>query len=170
MFTALRIRNVLQRPHSLMVLTRIFLASETCSFSILVDSFDVSLLTIEEGFDKMLRQHRRHANSHLPHFAISPPTFEPFVDPLFEGVDFYTSLTRAGFKDLCQYFFCSTRNPVEKVFRKSKTGKSNVHEIVLVGVYTHIPRIVTLVSNFLEPNKSANPDEAIAYGAAIQAV
>jgi len=66
----------------------------------------------------------------------------------------------------------STLDPVEKVLRDSKIDKSNVHEIVLVGSSTCIPRIVKLVSDFFngkEPNKSINPDEAVAYGAAVQA-
>ena len=68
--------------------------------------------------------------------------------------------------------FRSTLEPVEKVLRDSKIDKSNVHEIVLVGGSTRIPRIMKLVSDFFngkEPNKSINPDEAVAYGAAVQA-
>lgn len=68
--------------------------------------------------------------------------------------------------------FRSTLEPVEKVLRDSKIDKGNVHEIVLVGGSTRIPRIVKLVSDFFngkEPNKSINPDEAVAYGAAVQA-
>ena len=94
------------------------------------------------------------------------------IDSLFEGIDFYTSLTRARFEELCQDLFRGTLEPVEKVLRDSKIDKSNVHEIVLVGGSTRIPRIVKLVSDFFngkEPNKSINPDEAVAYGAAVQA-
>lgn len=94
------------------------------------------------------------------------------IDSLYEGVDFYTSLTRARFEELCQDLFRGTLEPVEKVLRDSKIDKSNVHEIVLVGGSTRIPRIVKLVSDFFngkEPNKSINPDEAVAYGAAVQA-
>ncbi|KAH0827101.1 heat shock protein HSS1 [Lanmaoa asiatica] len=94
------------------------------------------------------------------------------IDSLFEGIDFYTSLTRARFEELCQDLFRSTLEPVEKVLRDSKIDKGNVHEIVLVGGSTRIPRIVKLVSDFFngkEPNKSINPDEAVAYGAAVQA-
>ncbi|KAJ6520927.1 heat shock protein 70 family [Mycena vulgaris] len=85
------------------------------------------------------------------------------IDSLFEGIDFCTSLTRARFEELCQDLFWSTLEPVEKVLRDSKIDKANVHEIVLVG---GIPRIVKLVSDFFngkEPNKSINPDKAIAY-------
>ena len=94
------------------------------------------------------------------------------IDSLFEGIDFYTSLTRARFEELCQDLFRSTLEPVEKVLRDSKIDKNNVNEIVLVGGSTRIPRIVKLVSDFFngkEPNKSINPDEAVAYGAAVQA-
>ena len=94
------------------------------------------------------------------------------IDSLFEGIDFYTSLTRARFEELCQDLFKSTLDPVEKVLRDSKIDKSNVHEIVLIGGSTRIPRIVKLVSDFFngkEPNKMANPDEAVACGAAVQA-
>ncbi len=93
------------------------------------------------------------------------------IDSLFDGIDFYTSLTRARFEELCQDLFRSTLEPVEKVLRDSKIDKSNVHEIVLVGGSTRIPKIVKLVSDFFngkEPNKSINPDEAVAYGAAVQ--
>ncbi|KAF7799882.1 hypothetical protein EIP86_011124 [Pleurotus ostreatoroseus] len=94
------------------------------------------------------------------------------IDSLFEGINFYTSLTRARFEELCQDLFRSTLEPVEKVLRDSKIDKGNVHEIVLVGGSTRIPRIVELVSDFFngkEPMNSINPDEAVAYGAAVQA-
>ncbi|KAG9076497.1 70-kilodalton heat shock protein [Ceratobasidium sp. UAMH 11750] len=94
------------------------------------------------------------------------------IDSLFEGIDFYTSLTRARFEQLCQDLFCATLEPVEKVLRDSRIDKSNVQDIVLIGGSTRIPRIVKLVSDFFdgkEPNRSINPDEAVAYGAAVQA-
>ncbi|KAI0221095.1 Hsp70 chaperone [Massospora cicadina] len=94
------------------------------------------------------------------------------IDSLFEGIDFYTSLTRARFEELCQDLFRSTLDPVEKVLRDSKIDKSSVDEIVLVGGSTRIPKVQKLVSDFFngkEPNKSINPDEAVAYGAAVQA-
>jgi len=94
------------------------------------------------------------------------------IDSLFEGIDFYTSLTRARFEELNQDLFRSTMEPVEKVLRDSKIDKSSVHEIVLVGGSTRIPKIQKMVSEFFngkEPNKSINPDEAVAYGAAVQA-
>ena len=94
------------------------------------------------------------------------------IDSLFESIDFCTSLTRARFEELCQDLFRSTLEPVEKVLRDSKIDKSNVHEIVLVGGSTRIPCIVKLVSDFFngkELNKTINPDEAVVYGAAVQA-
>ncbi|KAK9353034.1 heat shock protein 70 family [Lipomyces doorenjongii] len=94
------------------------------------------------------------------------------IDSLYEGIDFYTSITRARFEELCQDLFRSTVEPVEKVLRDSKIDKSSVDEIVLVGGSTRIPKIQKLVSDFFngkEPNKSINPDEAVAYGAAVQA-
>ncbi|KAJ7652284.1 Hsp70 protein-domain-containing protein [Mycena rosella] len=94
------------------------------------------------------------------------------IDSLFEGINFHTSLTRTRFEELCGDLFRSTLEPIEKVLRDSKIDKSNVNEIVLVGGSTRIPRIITLVSDFFngkEPNKSINPDEAVACGAAVQA-
>ncbi|KAF8548244.1 heat shock protein 70 [Imleria badia] len=94
------------------------------------------------------------------------------IDSLFEGIDFYTLLTRDDFEELCQDLFRSTLEPVEKVLRDSKMDKGDVHEIILVGGSTRIPRIMKLVSDFFngkELNKSINPDEAVAYGAAVQA-
>jgi len=94
------------------------------------------------------------------------------IDSLYEGIDFYTSITRARFEELCQDLFRSTIEPVEKVLRDSKIDKAQVHEIVLVGGSTRIPKVQKLVSDFFngkEPNRSINPDEAVAYGAAVQA-
>ena len=94
------------------------------------------------------------------------------IDSLYEGIDFYTSITRARFEELCQDLFRSTMEPVERTLRDAKIDKSSVHEIVLVGGSTRIPKIQKMVSDFFngkEPNKSINPDEAVAYGAAVQA-
>ena len=94
------------------------------------------------------------------------------IDSLFEGVDFYTSITRARFEELCADLFRGTLDPVEKCIRDAKIDKNTVHEIVLVGGSTRIPKVQKLVSDFFngkEPNKSINPDEAVAYGAAVQA-
>ncbi|KAG8955962.1 70-kilodalton heat shock protein [Tulasnella sp. 424] len=94
------------------------------------------------------------------------------IDSLYDGIDFYTSITRARFEELCQDLFCSTLDPVEKVLRDSKIDKSAVNDIVLVGGSTRIPRIIKLVSDFFngkEPNRSINPEEAVACGAAVEA-
>jgi heat shock protein 1/8 len=95
------------------------------------------------------------------------------IDCLFECIDFCAFLTRDRFEELCQDLFRSTLEPVEKVPRDSRIDKTDVHEVVLVGGSTRIPRIIKLVSDFFggkELNKSVNPDEAVAYGAAVQAV
>ncbi|KAI8332285.1 70 kDa heat shock protein 3 [Chlamydoabsidia padenii] len=94
------------------------------------------------------------------------------IDSLFEGIDYYTSLTRARFEELNQDLFRSTMEPVEKVLRDAKIDKGSVHEVVMVGGSTRIPKIQKMVSDFFngkEPNRSINPDEAVAYGAAVQA-
>jgi L1 cell adhesion molecule like protein len=94
------------------------------------------------------------------------------IDSLFDGVDFYSSITRARFEDLCADLFRGTIEPVEKVIRDAKTDKSSVHEVVLVGGSTRIPKIQELIANYFngkEPCRSINPDEAVAYGAAVQA-
>jgi len=94
------------------------------------------------------------------------------IDSLFEGIDFYTSVTRARFEELCSDLFKGTLEPVEKAMRDAKLDKSSIHDLVLVGGSTRIPKIQKLLQDFFngkELNKSINPDEAIAYGAAVQA-
>jgi len=94
------------------------------------------------------------------------------IDSLAEGVDFYTNITRARFEELCIDLFRGCLEPVEKVLRDAKLSKSAVHDIVLVGGSTRIPKVQQLLQDFFngkELNKSINPDEAVAYGAAVQA-
>eukprot|EP00992_Anisonema_acinus_P002296 TRINITY_DN10611_c1_g1_i6.p1 TRINITY_DN10611_c1_g1~~TRINITY_DN10611_c1_g1_i6.p1 ORF type:complete len:671 (+),score=215.65 TRINITY_DN10611_c1_g1_i6:53-2014(+) len=94
------------------------------------------------------------------------------IDSLYEGIDFYTSITRARFEELCGDLFRSCMGPVEKVMTDAKLDKQSVHEVVLVGGSTRIPKVQQLVSDFFggkDLNKSINPDEAVAYGAAVQA-
>jgi len=94
------------------------------------------------------------------------------IDSLHEGVDFYTSITRARFEELCADLFRGTLEPVEKALRDAKMDKAQVQEIVLVGGSTRIPKVQKLLQDFFngkELNKSINPDEAVAYGAAVQA-
>jgi len=174
-------------------------------------TFDVSLLTIEEGifevkstagdthlggedFDNRLVNHfsnefkRKHkkdlsanaralrrlrtACERAKRTLSSSAQTSIEIDSLFEGIDFYTSITRARFEELCQDLFRGTMEPVERTLRDAKIDKSSVHEIVLVGGSTRIPKVQKLVSDFFngkEPCKSINPDEAVAYGAAVQA-
>lgn len=94
------------------------------------------------------------------------------IDSLFEGVDFFSSVTRARFEELCMDLFRGTMEPVEKVLRDSKMSKNQVNDVVLVGGSTRIPKVQQLLSDFFngkEPSRSINPDEAVAYGAAVQA-
>ncbi|RAL62223.1 hypothetical protein DID88_004794 [Monilinia fructigena] len=174
-------------------------------------TFDVSLLTIEEGifevkstagdthlggedFDNRLvnhfvsefkRKHKKDLSSNAralrrlrtaceraKRTLSSSAQTSIEIDSLFEGIDFYTSITRARFEELCQDLFRSTTTPVDRVLADAKIDKSRVHEIVLVGGSTRIPRIQKLITDYFngkEPNKSINPDEAVAYGAAVQA-
>jgi L1 cell adhesion molecule like protein len=94
------------------------------------------------------------------------------IDSLYEGVDFNSVITRARFEDLNMDYFRKCMEPVEKVLRDSKLSKSQVHELVLVGGSTRIPKVQELLTEFFngkELNKSINPDEAVAYGATVQA-
>lgn len=94
------------------------------------------------------------------------------VDSLFDGSDFMTKITRAKFEELCIDLFRSTIDPVDRVLRDSKMSKSSIHEIVLVGGSTRIPKVCTLLMEYFngkDLNRSINPDEAVAYGAAVQA-
>lgn len=94
------------------------------------------------------------------------------IDSLYDGQDFYTTITRSRFEELCSNLFRSTMIPVEKAIQDAKLGKKDISEIVLVGGSTRIPRIQKLLSEYFdgkELNKSINPDEAVAYGAAVQA-
>ena len=94
------------------------------------------------------------------------------IDSLFDGIDFYSTITRARFEELCADLFRSTLDPVERSLRDARLDKSKINEIVLVGGSTRIPKIQKLLKDFFngkELNKSINPEEAVAYGAAIQA-
>lgn len=94
------------------------------------------------------------------------------IDALVEGIDFNTTLTRARFEELCNDLFTKCMDPVTSVLRDSKTSKNDVNDIVLVGGSTRIPKVQKLLQDFFngkELSKSINPDEAVAYGATIQA-
>ncbi|XP_034950641.1 major heat shock 70 kDa protein Ba-like [Chelonus insularis] len=94
------------------------------------------------------------------------------IDALFEGIDFYTKVSRARFEELCSDLFRSTLQPVEKALADAKLDKRAIHDVVLVGGSTRIPKIQSMLQNFFcgkQLNLSINPDEAVAYGAAVQA-
>uniref|UniRef100_A0A8C9D6R8 Heat shock cognate 71 kDa protein n=1 Tax=Panthera leo TaxID=9689 RepID=A0A8C9D6R8_PANLE len=94
------------------------------------------------------------------------------VDSLYEGMDFYTSITRAWFEELNADLFRGILDPVEKALQDAKFDKSQIHDIVLMGGSASIPKIQKLLQDFFngkELNKSISPDEAVAYGAAVQA-
>lgn len=94
------------------------------------------------------------------------------IDALFEGVDFYTKISRARFEELCSDLFRGTLQPVQKALADAKMDKGQIHDVVLVGGSTRIPKVQSLLQNFFcgkSLNLSINPDEAVAYGAAVQA-
>lgn len=94
------------------------------------------------------------------------------VESLFEGEDFTETLTRAKFEELNMDLFRSTMKPVQKVLEDADMQKKDIDEIVLVGGSTRIPKVQQLVKDFFngkEPSRGINPDEAVAYGAAVQA-
>jgi len=94
------------------------------------------------------------------------------IESLFEGIDFFTTITRAKFEELCIDLFRECVKPVEDVLKESKLDKSRIHEIVLVGGSTRIPKVQQILQDLFNGKdlcKSINPDEAVAYGAAVQA-
>jgi len=94
------------------------------------------------------------------------------IDSLFEGIDYTVSLSRARFEELNMDYFRNSMGPVEKCLRDSGIDKRQVNEVVLVGGSTRIPKVQAMIQEFFggkEPCKSINPDEAVAFGAAVQA-
>ncbi len=180
-------------------------------------TFDVSLLTIDEGifevkatagdthlggedFDNRLvdhfvqefrRKHKRNLRLPTPTKAsqralrrlrtacerakrtLSSATQAQIeIDSLYEGTDFHASITRARFEELNSDHFRKTMDPVDKCLRDANVSKSQVHEVVLVGGSTRIPKVQKMLSEYFngrEPCKAINPDEAVAYGATVQA-
>ncbi|XWS16976.1 hypothetical protein CRYUN_Cryun33cG0027800 [Craigia yunnanensis] len=174
-------------------------------------TFDVSLLTIEEGifevkatagdthlggedFDNRLvnhfvsefrRKHKKDISGNARALrrlrtacerakrtlsSTTQTTIE--IDSLFEGIDFYATITRARFEELNMDLFRKCMEPVEKCLKDAKIDEGHVHEVVLVGGSTRIPKIQQMLQDFFngkELCKSINPDEAVAYGAAVQA-
>merc|ERR1711906_3112 len=91
---------------------------------------------------------------------------------LFDGIDYSCSLSRARFEELNMDYFRNSMGPVEKCLKDSGIDKKGVHEVVLVGGSTRIPKVQAMIQEFFngkEPCKSINPDEAVAFGAAVQA-
>jgi L1 cell adhesion molecule like protein len=174
-------------------------------------TFDVSLLTIEEGifevkatagdthlggedFDNRLvdffaedfkRRHKkdlgknqrslrrlRTACERAKRTLSSSTQAHIEVDSLFDGIDYNATITRARFEDLCMDYFKKCLDPCDKVLKDANISKSQVDEVVLVGGSTRIPKVQAMLSEFFdgkELNKSINPDEAVAYGATVQA-
>lgn len=174
-------------------------------------TFDVSLLTIEEGifevkatagdthlggedFDNRLvnhfvsefrRKHKKDISGNARALrrlrtacerakrtlsSTTQTTIE--IDSLYEGIDFYATITRARFEELNMDLFRKCTETVEKCLLDAKIDKRQVHEVVLVGGSTRIPKVQQMLSDFFngkELCKSINPDEAVAYGAAVQA-
>merc|ERR1712203_135482 len=94
------------------------------------------------------------------------------IDSLFEGTDLYSNITRARFQELCADLFKQTMEPVQKALQDSKIAKGDIHDVVLVGGSTRIPKVKQLLQDYFNGKElcnSVNPDEAVAYGAAIQA-
>merc|ERR1712188_345286 len=174
-------------------------------------TFDVSLLTIEEGifevkatagdthlggedFDNRMvdyfltdfkRKHKKDMSSNQRSLrrlrtacerakrSLSSSTQAHIeIDSLYDGINFNATITRARFEDLNMDYFKKCMEPCEKVLRDAKISKAGVGEIVLVGGSTRIPKVQSMLSEFFngkELCKSINPDEAVAYGATVQA-
>merc|ERR1712002_410417 len=185
--------------------------SNVLTFDLGGGTFDVSILTIEEGifevkstagdthlggedFDNRLVNHfvgefkrknkkdisgnkrairrLRTACERAKRTLSSSTQANVEIDSLFEGIDFYTNITKARFEELCADLFKATIDPVDKALRDAKFDKGQINDVVLVGGSTRIPKIQKNLKehfNGRELNKSINPDEAVAYGAAIQA-
>ncbi|KAH9382968.1 hypothetical protein HPB48_023605 [Haemaphysalis longicornis] len=143
-------------------------------------TFDVSVLTVAEG--SMFEVRATAGDTHLggedfdnrlvEHFVADSAEASLEIDALFEGVDFYSKITRARFEELCMDLFRSTLEPVERALRDAKMDKAQIHDVVLVGGSTRIPKVQKLLRDFFggkELSMGINPDEAVAYGAAVQA-
>ena len=105
--------------------------------------------------------------------TLSASTFADIeVDALKDGQDFSLKISRAKFEELCLNYFKDTLIPVENVLKDAGLSKNQVDEVVLVGGSTRIPKVQQLITEYFngkEPNRSINPDEAVAFGAAVQA-
>ena len=129
--------------------------------------------SVEEikGSDRALRR-LRTASERAKRLLSSSTQAVIEIDGLAAGLDFTATLSRAKFEELCSELFLRTLLPLEQVLRDARVGREDVHEVVLVGGSTRIPKIQSLLSTFFggkELNRSINPDEAVAFGAAVQA-
>ena len=123
-----------------------------------------------QGNDRALRR-LRTACERAKRTLSSAVTSQIEIDALADGKDFNISLTRAKFEDLCIDLFRKCMEPVEKALKDSKLSKAQIHEVVLVGGSTRVPKIQDMLSELFNGktlNKSINPDEAVAQGAAVQ--
>ena len=121
--------------------------------------------------DKRALQKLRKEVERVKRTLSSQPNARLEIDNLMDGVDFSETLTRAKFDSLNMDLFTKTLNPVKQVLSEAKISKGEVDEIVLVGGSTRIPKIQSLLSDFFDGkalNHGVHPDEAVAYGAAIQ--
>ena len=127
---------------------------------------------IDIGENKRALRRLKTACERAKRTLSSSATASVELESLCDGVDFFTSITKARFESLCMNLFQKCINPVSRVLQDAGISKSNVHEVVLVGGSTRIPKVQELLSQFFngkELNKGINPDEAVAYGAAVQA-
>merc|ERR1712060_927679 len=161
-------------------------------------TFDVSLLTIDNGvfevvatnggthlggedFDQRVMQHfikifqkkhRKDMSKDKRSLQKLRREVEKAKRALYDGIDFSETLTRARFEEINNDLFKNTLGPVKQVMEDSGLKKTQIDEIVLVGGSTRIPKVQQLIKDFFngkEPNRGINPDEAVAYGAAVQA-
>ncbi|PHT68705.1 Heat shock 70 kDa protein [Capsicum annuum] len=151
------------------------------------ETFNILLLTIEEGiFEEFKRKHKKDISGNPRALrqlrtacerakrtlsSTSQTTIE--IDSLYERIDLYATITRARFEEMSVDLFKKCMEPVEKYLKDSKIDKGQVHDVVLVGSSTRIPKVQQLLQDFFngkELCKSINPDEAMAYGTIVQAI
>merc|ERR1712146_434181 len=122
--------------------------------------------------DKRAMQKLRRESERVKRALSTQPQARAEIEALYDGIDFSETLTRARFEELNTDLFKKTLGPVKQVMEDSGLKKTQVDEVVLVGGSTRIPKIQQLIKDFFngkEPNRGINPDEAVAYGAAVQA-
>ena len=121
--------------------------------------------------DKRAMQKLRRESERVKRALSTQPQARAEIEALYEGIDFSESLTRARFEELNQDLFKKTLGPVKKVLEDAGLKKAEVDELVLVGGSTRIPKVKSMLQDFFngkKPNTGINPDEAVAYGAAVQ--